>query len=231
MIPLHDEFIKAMKNFGVDTSTLEFEHDHLSPKQKKIYKKYLRKNPTNLGINYLDLLFQDNKEVAFTLPYISADKTIPLDIYIKFVFFKFEVDPIQFICTDKNEKLYYFCACLDIREKQTWVISSIDIYDLYHILLYRNANFYINNYPEWVVVNDGENEIYKFVSGRDDLISIIDKDMLPDQNIKLEYFDYTAALKTFGLYNQFPSIDDLDEYELSDDNISDTLNVLGFRRN
>lgn len=48
------------------------------------------------------------------------------NLYLDYVFYEFEQEPILFTCVDENKNLY-FCLCVDIRYKQIWIISKIDI--------------------------------------------------------------------------------------------------------
>lgn len=48
------------------------------------------------------------------------------NLYLDYVFYEFEKEPILFTCVDKSKNLY-FCICVDIRYEQIWLISKTNI--------------------------------------------------------------------------------------------------------
>ena len=48
------------------------------------------------------------------------------DLYLEYIFYEFENEPILFVCTDR-EKNIYLCICSDIRYEQKWVIAKSNI--------------------------------------------------------------------------------------------------------
>lgn len=48
------------------------------------------------------------------------------NLYLDYVFYEFEKEPILFTCVDKSKNLY-FCLCVDIRYEQIWLISKTNI--------------------------------------------------------------------------------------------------------
>lgn len=48
------------------------------------------------------------------------------NLYLDYVFYEFESEPILFTCVDSNGEMY-FCHCSDIRHEQIWFITKIDI--------------------------------------------------------------------------------------------------------
>lgn len=48
------------------------------------------------------------------------------NLYLKYIFLKFDMEPIFFICVDDRQQLY-LCFCSEIREEQRWIISACDI--------------------------------------------------------------------------------------------------------
>lgn len=216
MIALVGDFIKAWKGSSYDID---------------YYTKNLRKNSVPSSIDGW-------KEPAFVLPYETVHgNQIPLKIYIKHIFLEFEGEPIIFLCCDKEEKYYWICNCIEIRNAQIWIISDINIDELRSIIIYRNEAEYINKYPEWVVLYNGKNEKYVQVKSNENIISILGKGTIPDKDIKLEYFNYLDTLKKLNLISNFPSTNDiLNDYlnknklnELYDD-IGNSLMALGFKQ-
>lgn len=47
------------------------------------------------------------------------------DLYLDYVFFEFEEEPILFVCSD-SEGLLYLCVCTEIRYEQDWIITLVD---------------------------------------------------------------------------------------------------------
>ncbi len=48
------------------------------------------------------------------------------NLYLDYVFYEFESEPILFTCVDSKEEIY-FCYCSDIRHEQIWFITKSDI--------------------------------------------------------------------------------------------------------
>ena len=46
-------------------------------------------------------------------------------LYLEYVFFEFESEPILFICHDQLNQTY-LCLCSDIRHGQKWIITKCD---------------------------------------------------------------------------------------------------------
>ena len=42
-------------------------------------------------------------------------------LYLEYVFYEFENEPILFLCSDEEKKLY-ICLCSDIRYGQKWIV-------------------------------------------------------------------------------------------------------------
>ena len=47
------------------------------------------------------------------------------DLYLDYIFFEFEEEPILFVCVDRCGYLY-LCICTEIRYEQDWVITFVD---------------------------------------------------------------------------------------------------------
>ena len=47
------------------------------------------------------------------------------DLYLDYIFFEFEDEPILFVCVDRCGYLY-LCICTEIRYEQDWVITLVD---------------------------------------------------------------------------------------------------------
>lgn len=48
------------------------------------------------------------------------------DLQLEYIFCEFEMEPILFMCSDKDSTLY-LCLCSEIRNEQKWVISKCSI--------------------------------------------------------------------------------------------------------
>lgn len=48
------------------------------------------------------------------------------NLYLDYVFYEFEQEPILFTCVDENKNLY-FCLCVDIRYEQIWIVSKTSV--------------------------------------------------------------------------------------------------------
>lgn len=48
------------------------------------------------------------------------------NLYLEYIFFEFESEPILFLCVDE-EKNIYLCICSDIRYGQRWIITKCSI--------------------------------------------------------------------------------------------------------
>lgn len=48
------------------------------------------------------------------------------NLYLDYVFYEFENEPILFLCTDDKKSLY-FCLCSDIRYEQKWIIMQTNL--------------------------------------------------------------------------------------------------------
>lgn len=48
------------------------------------------------------------------------------NLYLDYIFYEFEYEPILFVCVDDNNKLY-FCLCSNIRFGQRWIIMKADV--------------------------------------------------------------------------------------------------------
>ena len=51
------------------------------------------------------------------------------NLYLDYVFYEFENEPILFLCTDDKKSLY-FCLCSDIRNEQKWIIMQTNFSSL-----------------------------------------------------------------------------------------------------
>ena len=47
-------------------------------------------------------------------------------LYLEYIFYEFENEPILFLCTDAGKNLY-FGLCSDIRYEQKWIIMEINL--------------------------------------------------------------------------------------------------------
>lgn len=48
------------------------------------------------------------------------------NLYLEYVFYEFESEPILFLCLDESRQLY-FCLCSDIRYEQKWVVMKTNL--------------------------------------------------------------------------------------------------------
>ena len=56
------------------------------------------------------------------------------DLFLEYIFFDFEREPIVFTCVDNFNNLY-LCTCADIRYGQKWIISKCSITTLKNLIL------------------------------------------------------------------------------------------------
>lgn len=47
------------------------------------------------------------------------------ELYLEYVFFEFEGEPILFVCSDRVGELY-LCVCTEIRYEQDWIVTLVD---------------------------------------------------------------------------------------------------------
>lgn len=59
-------------------------------------------------------------------------------LYLEYVFYEFEYEPILFLCTDKNKNLY-LCLCSEIRYEQKWIITKCNM-DILKLLLNKEID-------------------------------------------------------------------------------------------
>ena len=58
---------------------------------------------------------------------IYFDKVIQIGrLYLDYIFYEFESEPILFSCVDDEKKLY-LCLCSEIRYGQKWVITECEL--------------------------------------------------------------------------------------------------------
>ncbi|KSV57563.1 hypothetical protein [Acetivibrio ethanolgignens] len=50
-------------------------------------------------------------------------------LFLDYVFYEFEMEPIVFTCVDKEKNLY-LCLCSEIRYEQKWIISRCNVHTL-----------------------------------------------------------------------------------------------------
>lgn len=48
------------------------------------------------------------------------------DLYLDYIFYEFENEPILFICSSEDEKIF-LCLCIDIRYGQKWIITECSL--------------------------------------------------------------------------------------------------------
>lgn len=59
--------------------------------------------------------------------YIFFDKVIQIGrLYLDYIFYEFESEPILFSCVDDEKKLY-LCLCSEIRYGQKWIITECEL--------------------------------------------------------------------------------------------------------
>ena len=58
---------------------------------------------------------------------IYFDKVIQIGrLYLDYIFYEFESEPILFSCVDDEKKLY-LCLCSEIRYGQKWIITECEL--------------------------------------------------------------------------------------------------------
>ena len=61
---------------------------------------------------------------------IYFDKVIQIGrLYLDYIFYEFESEPILFSCMDDEKKLY-LCLCSEIRYVQKWIVTKCDLHTL-----------------------------------------------------------------------------------------------------
>ena len=63
-----------------------------------------------------------NKDVFFDIEGLGS-------LYLDYIFFEFESEPVIFTCTNPSFKLY-LCLCSEIRYGQRWILTECNIYTL-----------------------------------------------------------------------------------------------------
>ncbi len=104
--------------------------------------------------------------------YFSNVSTIG-NLYLEYVFYEFENEPILFLCKDEMDNIY-FCLCSDIRYGQKWIITkcTMDILrkaieqkiDIVSVFSHQNKCVVIN-----MDINGNENSFQKDIKDIDPL--------------------------------------------------------------
>ena len=72
-------------------------------------------------------------------------------LYLDYVFYRFETEPIIFTCIDEKDDLY-LCLCSEIRYGQTWIISKCTLERLKELIEQKRDLATTLSVPESVVV-------------------------------------------------------------------------------
>lgn len=67
--------------------------------------------------------------------YFESVETIGA-LYLDYIFYEFEKEPILFSCVDKNKKIY-LCLCTDFRFGQKWILTRCDLTILKNLITKR----------------------------------------------------------------------------------------------
>jgi CRISPR/Cas system CMR subunit Cmr4 (Cas7 group RAMP superfamily) len=106
----------------------------------------------------------------------------------------FENEPILFICSNKDMKIF-LCLCSDIRGIKRWIVSKSSVKVLEDLIdhkidLYSAFEFQLDEYKIIVELNTNNNIQYDQI-----LFNDIDELDLPEKMVQLEYFDEDSVRK------------------------------------
>lgn len=132
------------------------------------------------------------------------------DLYLDYVFFEFECEPILFSCVDE-EKNIYFCLCSEIRKEKKWVVIKTTKKELEDLVWERVdiVSAFLKRERLTIITINLKQEEHSFVVEKDS----VDRLDLPKDGIFVRC-DQKAAL------DYLKEIDDKVSYEMS---IKDTL--------
>lgn len=105
------------------------------------------------------------------------------DLYLDYVFFEFELEPILFTCTDSNKNLY-LCLCSDIRFGQKWLVCRCSIRML-HLLLEKRidiASGFLSNDDIIIITLDLQENENSYIIRKND----IDRLDLPEEGTYIQ---------------------------------------------
>ena len=77
------------------------------------------------------------------------------NLYLEYVFYEFEQEPVLFLCRDEYANIY-LCLCIDIRYEQSWVIVPCNI-ALLHLLIEEKmdiASVFLSRKKGWKIIMD-----------------------------------------------------------------------------
>lgn len=134
------------------------------------------------------------------------------NLYLDYIFYEFEYEPILFVCVDDNNKLY-FCLCSDIRFGQRWIIMKADILLLNELIEEKveiaKAFLGAKNLIVYTMNLDGKEE-----SAVVD-VNTIDRLDLPKEGTYLRCNKEDARLYLLGKGYKISSLIQKSEYEFS----------------
>lgn len=104
------------------------------------------------------------------------------DLQLEHIFYEFEMEPIVFTCSDKNDILY-LCLCSEIRNKQKWIISKSSVEILKKLIdeqidIMTAMRLQTNTYVVELSLS-GEEKNYRIESEKMDLLD------LPEEGVYL----------------------------------------------
>lgn len=106
------------------------------------------------------------------------------NLYLDFILYEFENEPILFICKDKNENLY-LCLCSEIRYEQKWLIVPCGLSTLEKLVDQKIdiATAFLN-YPQLIIIKmDLNGNESSFMISTD----CVDRLDLPEEGTFLQY--------------------------------------------
>ncbi len=126
-----------------------------------------------------------DKDIFFNIKNIGK-------LFLDYVFFKFEMEPLLFTCVDKDKHLY-FCHCYKMLYEQKWFVVPVEIQNIEMLIrkkldirsLILNTDKFIN-----ITVYPSGREVKKWVSPKDDSVF----QDLPDAGVFLECDEEDALL-------------------------------------
>ena len=77
------------------------------------------------------------------------------NLYLEYVFYEFEQEPVLFLCRDEYANIY-LCLCADIRYEQSWIVVPCNTM-LLHLLIEEKmdiASVFLSRKNGWKIVMD-----------------------------------------------------------------------------
>ena len=121
------------------------------------------------------------------------------DLWLDYVLFGFEKEPLLFICRDINDKLY-FCHCYQMIYTQKWYIAPISLYHLMDLIEKKQDVYSVFLFADIIIRVELEpgGEETSVVTNFDDeekVLDMIKKDVFLETDVKcaMMYVDYIKS--------------------------------------